>query len=370
MFLTVITFVLVLSVLVLAHEFGHFYFARRAGVKVEEFGFGFPPRLGGIKKGDTLYSINWIPLGGFVKIKGESGEDKDDPGSFASKTVWQKVLILSAGVIMNFILAWALLTGGYLFGLPEVIDEVPVQARVANEKMQIMSILKDSAGDMAGLRTGDEVLALNGEPVGTIDRFRAIMAENEGRPVQVELKRKGETVSLEATPAVIASTGRPGLGVALVKTGLVSYPFYYAPVAAARTTYTFTAEVVGSFYDLLADLFRGKKVGVEFSGPVGIAVVTGEVARAGWRQLIQFMALLSVNLGVINILPIPALDGGRILFLAIGSLRRRGIGVNFERIAHTLGFAVLMLLVLVVTYKDVVRFGPSIWGSVLHFFRG
>jgi regulator of sigma E protease len=365
---TLIIFTLVLSLLVLAHEFGHFLTARRSGVAVEEFGFGFPPRLFGIKKGKTIYSINWIPLGGFVKIKGESGDFKGDKDSFGSKSPWQRALILTAGVIMNFALAWALLSIGYLHGLPQIIEDLSPYASVREEKIQIVSVIKDSPADKAGLRTGDAVLTVDGKALASVEDFREYTLLKEGQPVVVEVRRPGETSAVDVTPETLPQTGRPGIGVALVRTGLVSYPWFIAPLQAIGTTYDFTREIILAFYGLLRDLVVSREVTVEFSGPVGIAVLTGEVAKLGIAYLIQFTALLSINLGVINILPFPALDGGRLAFLIAETVRGRAVSRRLEAVTHNIGFALLMALVLVITYRDVVRFGDRILKAIGRLF--
>jgi regulator of sigma E protease len=287
---------------------------------------------------------------------------------FGSKKAWQRALILSAGVLMNFVLAWALLSVGYLYGLPQIVEDPSPYAKVRDEKTQVVSVLKDSPADKAGLRTGDAVIALDGLPLDGIEQFREYTAQRMGVPVALTFKRGIETVRAEVTPEVLVETGKPGIGVALVKTGLVSYPWFIAPVQALGTTYDFTREIIGAFYGLLRDLVVVRQVSVEFSGPVGIAVLTGEVARMGLSYLIQFTALLSVNLGIINILPFPALDGGRLAFLIAETLRGKAVSRKIEAVTHNIGFALLMVLVLVITYRDVVRFGGQIMKAVGKMF--
>lgn len=368
MIVTIIIFTLVLSLLVIVHEFGHFITARKSGVAVEEFGFGFPPRIFGIRKGKTLYTLNWIPLGGFVKIKGESGEHKGDKDSFGNKRAWQRALILAAGVIMNFVLAWVLLTIGYLYGLPQIAEDLSKYAHIRDEKTQIISVLKDSPADRVELQTGDAVLFVDGKPFTSVDDFRDYTSNRQGIPVTIVIRRLGEVMTKQVSPEMLVQTGKPGIGIALVKTGLVSYPWFIAPLQAAGTTYDFSREIIFAFGGLLKDLVVTRQVSVEFSGPVGIAVLTGEVARMGFAYLIQFTALLSVNLGIINILPFPALDGGRLAFLIAEKLRGRPVSRRIEVTTHNIGFALLMMLVLVITYRDVVRFGDRILKAVGHLF--
>ncbi|MEY4744771.1 MAG: hypothetical protein RL272_716 [Candidatus Parcubacteria bacterium] len=367
---TILIFTAVLSLLVFVHEFGHFITAKKSGVRVDEFGFGFPPRVAGIKKGDTIYSINWIPLGGFVKIKGESGEYSRDKDSFANKGAMTRGLILTAGVLMNVLLAWFLLSAGYVFGMPQVVEDVSPYARVIDPKVQIVQVLKGSPAEQAGIETGDAIVAVGGMAITSPEDIKAYTGTREGQAVSVTVRRKSETLEKQVVPAVIKETGHPGLGVALVKTGLVTYPLWLAPAQGAVATWSFTREIVGAFFGLIRDLFVRQKVTVEFSGPVGIAVITSEVAKLGFRYLMQFTALLSLNLAIINILPFPALDGGRVLFLVVEKIRGRAVGRRLETVAHNIGFALLMLLVLFVTLHDVSKFGGRLWEGLSRFFVG
>jgi regulator of sigma E protease len=372
MILTIITFVAVLSLLVFVHEFGHFITAKKSGISVEEFGFGFPPRIFGVKKGETLYSINWIPLGGFVKIKGEAGEHAHDKDSFANKGAHIRLAVLVAGVIMNVVLAWFLLSLGYLIGMPQAIDtDLSKFARVADAKVQVVDVLDGSPAAKADIQSGDTIVSVGGTAVSTIDAVRALTGAAAGTSERFVVSRNGATLQKDITPAVLDETDKqPAIGVELVTTGMVSYPIWMAPVQGAVATYTFGSDIVGAFAGLIGDLFARQKVAVDFSGPVGIAILTSEVAAMGIRYLIQFTALLSLNLAVINILPFPALDGGRVLFLVIEKVRGRAVSRRIENAAHNIGFAVLMLLVLVVTYGDLIKFGGRITGGLSRIFGG
>lgn len=354
--LTLIIFLAVLSVLVFVHEFGHFITAKRSGARVDEFGFGFPPRLVGWKRGDTTYSINWIPMGGFVKIKGEDGEGAGERDSFASLALSRRAVIVAAGVVMNFLLAAVLLSFGFGFGVPSVLEQVPASARVRDSKVYAANVLSGTPAARAGMAAGDIIRELAGEPVRSAELFREQIKAAAGKPVRIMIERSGQRREIVATPEILAETGKPGIGVGLLETGIVSYPWYEAPYRGAQTTVFLTGEIVRSFGQLLAGFFRGR-VEVDFSGPVGIAVLTGEVAKLGLVSLLQFMALLSVNLAVVNLIPFPALDGGRLLFFGIEKLRGRPVPKRWENTAHRVGFALLIVLVIVVTVRDVGRFG-------------
>jgi regulator of sigma E protease len=366
MLTTIITFVLILGLLVFVHELGHFAMAKKMGMKVEEFGFGFPPRLFGRRRGGTMYSVNWIPLGGFVRIKGESGEYRQDSDSFAAKKIWQRAIVLSAGVFMNIVLAGVLLSIGYMFGLPSAIDgSLPKSARVRDEQMQIMRVLPESPAAEAKLAAGDTLQSIDGLVFDTAEAARAYIKENGTKGVEIIIKKEDGTY-LTATVAAreLGEAGIVGIGVGLIKTGIVSYAPPMAVVQGFAGAGMLCYEVVRSFAEIIKNLIVRQEAGMELSGPVGIAVMTGQFAAMGLIYLLQFTAVLSVNLAVINILPFPALDGGRLLFLVIEKIRRRPIDEQIEGVVHAIGFFLLMLIVVLVTYQDFVRYGGQMWGAI------
>lgn len=365
------------------HEFGHFISAKKLGAKVEEFGFGFPPRAVGVYKNhegkikivfkktpqtaSTIYSLNWVPIGGFVKIKGEDGEGKNDPDSFASKPVWKRAVILAAGVTMNLVLAAAIMSAGFGIGMPQAIEKDIAGANVKNRALQIVSVTKNSPAGEAGLQAGDEIAAVDGKKLD-FKELQAYATSKIGEEVVYSIKREGEIFDAKATPAILKETGYGGIGVGLVETGIVSYPWHLAIWKGITETIFFTKEIVIAFATLIKDLFIGKGATVDLSGPIGIAVITGRMARLGLIYILQFTALLSVNLAVVNILPFPALDGGRLLFLVIEKIRRRAMSQKVESLIHNAGFMVLMALVIVVTYRDFIKFSgkfSSLWNNII-----
>ena len=352
---TFLIFIAVLAVLVLSHEFGHFIVARKSGMKVYEFGFGFPPRLFSIKKGETIYSINLIPLGGFVKIKGEDGEEPG-PDSFVSQKVWKRAITLFAGVGMNIILAFVLLSAGLMVGLPQSVDNLPSGVSVKDSRLQIMEVMSGKPADQAGLQPGDTIIGLDNLENPGIKVMQEYVNNHKDQDIQVTVKRGDEIVAKKIHPFIYADTGKGGLGVSLVEVGLVSYPWHKAIYYGFFLTGFYLKEIVLAFFYLIAGLFVGNHAGEALSGPVGIAVMTGQIARLGFSYLLNFIALLSLNLAIINILPIPALDGGRLLFLLIGKIKRKPIAQKYEQFAHSLGFALLMFLVVVITIKDLGNF--------------
>ena len=384
MLLTIVIFVLVLSVLVFAHELGHFLTARRFGVKAEEFGFGFPPRGLGVYKNKqgkwrlvlgnksvesletnadanlqpapraTVYSLNWLPLGGFVKIKGENGEGENDKDSFAYQKIWRRVVILAAGVIMNVVLAWVLFSVGYMIGLPQSTDTLGKGAIVSESSVMIASVLPNSPAATAGLKEGDSVLRVNNEVVKTDKELQDAIAKNSGQTTNLLVKRGAQEQALSVTP-LAKDGGRATIGVTIFSAGLVRYPFFAAIWEGAKTTGWMVKEIFSAFGNLLGDIFQGHKVGDQFAGPVGIANITGQAARLGFTYLLQFIALLSLNLAIINILPLPALDGGRILFLLIEKIKGKPVKKEVEATIHNIGFLLLIALILFITYRDIIK---------------
>lgn len=357
MIITVLLFIALLSVLVFVHELGHFLMARACGMKVEEFGFGFPPKAFGIKKGDTTYSINWIPIGGFVRIKGENGNDKSDHDSFSSKKPWQRFLVLIAGVAMNFFLAVVLFSIGFMIGLPSVIDrELPASAHVSESRLAIMEVMVDSPAARAGVVGGDSIISLDGQLATDADKTRLYLVDHGAAGVDLTIqKADASQKTVHVVSETLKGTALVGIGIGFIRTGLVSYPFYLAIPHGVIATVQMTGEIFKSFWDLIVSLVVTHQTGAALSGPVGIAVMTGQVAAMGFVYLLQFAAILSINLGVINVLPFPALDGGRIFFLIIEKLRGRAVNERLEIAMNNLGFLLLMVLIMFVTVKDVMH---------------
>lgn len=366
--LTIIVFIAVLSVIVFVHEFGHFIMARRAGVKVEEFGFGFPPRIKGWKRGDTVYSINWIPIGGFVRLKGEAGEHADEKDSFAGKKVWPRFLIIVAGVVMNMVLAIILFTIGLLSGIPHQAEDLPTGAKVRDAQIAIAQVLEGSPADSAQLAPGDIILSINDQTFTSTEEIQNYLSDFENQTVTVKSRRFSEERTEELIPQILPDTDQVGMGVALFSVGTVSYPWYLAPVHATELTFQLTWAIIKAFGSIIKNLVVSGSLGIELAGPVGIAVLSGQAASLGLGYLLQFTAILSINLAIINILPLPALDGGRLLFLIIEKIRRRPVSRRLENIVHQIGFALLLVLVVLVTYRDIVRFSDTIVDGLRSLF--
>jgi len=356
MLLTVVIFILILGLLILVHEFGHFIVAKRCGMKVEEFGFFYPPRLFKIKWKGTVYSFNLIPLGGFVKIKGEDGGKRREPGSFSAQPIWQRALTLAAGVSMNFILAVLLISVGYKVGLPSIVDDQNKDF-VRDPRVQIIDVVPDSPAANSGLEIGDVIRKINDREIKETKEVQEEVKNFLGQKVVLEIERGKSTISVVTVPRLEVPEGEGPIGIGLVKTGIASYPLFRAIREGAVDAFYSVKMIVTVLYDLIVGLIVSGEMSVDVSGPVGVAVMTGKVARLGWVYVMQFTALLSINLAIINILPFPALDGGRLLFLGIEAIIRRPLNQKVEQWANTVGFALLIALMVMVTFRDVANFG-------------
>ncbi|MCR4279845.1 MAG: site-2 protease family protein, partial [Candidatus Komeilibacteria bacterium] len=270
MLLTIVIFVIILGLVVFIHELGHFMVARWFGVKVEEFGFGLPPRLWGKKFGNTIYSINWLPLGGFVRLKGQDGDEKDERDSFAAKRPWQRITILSAGVIMNIVLAIVIFSIGYMIGMPSAVSDTEGAVAVSERRVQIVDVVPDSVAVEIGLVPGDEILRIDGQDIFTTEEVTNYIRSDEDRFLNLEIGRLGEVVQLQAN---LAEQERAELGVYLAETGVVRYGFFRAWWEGARAAVSLLVQIVTVLYLMLRNLIVGGAPVTELAGPVAVAVL-------------------------------------------------------------------------------------------------
>ncbi|MBI4132195.1 MAG: site-2 protease family protein [Candidatus Sungbacteria bacterium] len=356
MLLTILIFIILLGALVLAHEWGHFFAARRFGVRVEEFAFGFPPRVASFVRKGTRYALNFIPIGGYVKIYGESGGDGRDPESFSSRPLFQRFAIIAAGVAMNVVLAWALFSTGHGIGLPTVVGEGEMAAGAA---VTIIGVAPDSPAERAGLEFGDVIKEVKSRTsnakIERLEDVQKFIDAHRGEEVIFQLKRGRELMERTAVARREPPPGEGAVGIAMADVGIVRSPWWRAPWDGAKTTMSAAVAITTALGRTVRDLFSEGRLAAEVSGPVGIFVFANESRRLGIAYLLELAGILSVNLALLNILPIPALDGGRILFLFIEGVRGVKMNQRLEQAIHTVGFALLILLMAAITYRDVVR---------------
>lgn len=372
--LTVLVFIILLGVLILVHELGHFWAARRLGVGVEEFAIGFPPRLWSKIKRGTRYSINLIPFGGFVKLKGEDElieehQTKSSSGSGLSLNEaprWRRAILLVAGVFMNYLLGVVLLTIGFAVGLPQVIDNINTPG-VKDPAIQIAAVSADSPASRASLQVGDVIINVDQHTFASLNELQSYIANHNQQIVTVEIKRGYQNLDINLTPEVLPNSNHSAvMGVGLIYVGRVAAPWWQAPWLGFKAANNLVAAIIIGLGDIIGKLFTGHGNQVDVAGPIGVAVLTGRAVAMGWIYVLQFMAVLSINLAVINLLPLPALDGGRLVLLGVESIRRRSLSQNFEALLHRFGFSALIGLLILISLADVRRFGVGIWQSVRH----
>ena len=346
--MSVVAFALLLGFMVLVHELGHFVMAKLAGIRVEEFGIGFPPRLLAIRRGETEYSLNWIPLGGFVRMLGE--EDPTQPRSFARSPKRWRVGILLAGSTMNMIAAAIFFSIAFAAGWPTI-----TLARV-----EIFRVVPGSPADQVGLQKGDLVISLAGQPVRTTGDLRRITEENLGRPIPAEVKRGEQSLPVTVQPRATWPEGEGPIGIGIMDRPVKVEPISYPPLEAAVRGVRELGRSIMLTLSIPLLAVQGV-VPLEFLrpvGPVGLFQATSqaaaETARSGWWfPLLYMAATLGAGLGVANLLPIPGLDGGRLLFVLLEVVRGRRVSPEREGLIHLVGMAVLVSLVIVITYFDI-----------------
>lgn len=348
--LTFIVFIIILGLLVFAHEFGHFIVARWCGVKVEEFAFGFPPTLWKKEYKGTVYKINILPFGGYVKMLGEDKKIKD-PHAFSSQKARKKLLIVISGVILNILLAYIFLVFGYLVGMAPVAINPETLGGHQTKQVVISTVDDNSPASEAGIKSGDLI-----NNFSSAEEFAEFTNNNRGKTVAFSVS-SGQTTH-EVDVKLRGDPGQLSLGVGLGGQGVkVRLGFGGALVAAAREIGAFTTLAGEFIWNLIASLF-GKGSFAEnaknVAGPVGIYNFTGQAMKLGIVYVIQWIAILSLNFGLLNILPLPALDGGRAVFILIeGVARKRVIKEEVEGVIHMIGFILLIVLLLAVTYREI-----------------
>ena len=360
-------FIVLIVVLIVAHEFGHLVVAKLSGMRVDEFGIGYPPKIYGKKFGETEYSINWLPFGGFVRIYGEDATDDTVLASkkaFAARPRLYQALTLVAGIAMNLLLAYVLISLTLAVGTPRALDPSEV-ASAPDAVLTVSDVLPGSPADVAGLKVGDEITAarigasassriFSGTDADAFLRF--VASDASSSPIEFLLTRDGASTTLSAAPKAGTITDDPNrvaLGVSVVPVGTVPEPLLRAPIDGASLTWEVTKETAVGLAQFLWSAVTLHANLSEVSGPIGIAYAAGSAYAQGFMQLVSFAAIISINLAIVNLLPIPALDGGRLLFVIIEAITRRRISPTVASYVNAVCFALLILLMLVVSGHDI-----------------
>lgn len=355
--LTIFVFILILGLLIFSHELGHFLAAKAAHIKVEEFAFGFPPRLFKKKKGETVYSVNALPLGGYVKLLGEDKNNRD-PRSYSQKSVPTRLAVAVSGVLMNLVLAWLLISIGFMVGMTPLVSDARNLGGRQEPMVVVAETLDGEPAQKAGIKSamvlesglsGEETIKFNS--AADVRNFTARHQNQEAIITVRSLEdQKSQTFTLTL------GQGSAPLGVSLIESAKVRLGFLSALYWGARETIAATSVIFQFIVQFFKTLFVQGELSSAGSGPVGMFVVTSQAVKMGFAFVIQLTALISINLAIFNILPFPALDGGRVVFLGLeGIFRRRVVKEKIENAIHALGFALLIALVIAITYRDIAR---------------
>ena len=347
--------ILTIGILVILHELGHFFAAKKFGVNIEEFGIGLPPRLFGKKYGQTMYSVNALPIGGFVRMEGEE-KRSNSPRSFSKKPLWQRFCIVAAGVFVFWVIAVFIFTFlGATYGIPTAIPDS--QENVANPHVRIIGIANDSPAEKAGLQAGDTILNFADQTISKVSQIQELSGLYAGQQVSLQIQRGKELLPVTVTPREMPPTGEGPIGIALTRAGLVQYSWVEAPVQGVLRTWQITSSIFEMFGILISRLAGGEGLpaGAQISGPVGVIDLLKNSLALGVPSFLSFVAVISVYLAIFNTIPIPALDGGRMFFILLEGVRRRPLPEKLEQRLILISFLVLIPLILWVTVGDLKR---------------
>lgn len=349
--MTLLLFLIIISILVFVHELGHFLVAKWKGIKVEEFGLGFPPRLLAIRRKETTYSVNALPIGGFVRLYGEDESvEKERARSFYHKSRLVRAGVTVAGVVMNFLLAVL------VFSILSWVSGVPRET----EQVRVLEVLPGSPAKQAGLAESDVILEANRQKFNRTKEFTDFISEKKGQEVSLVVSKRGTDMleTMVVVPRANPPHGEGALGVVVSSAELVKPPLWQRPfvsvIEGTKEAVFWVGATATGLWGALSQAVRGvPPEGI--AGPVGIFQITGGVARSGFLATLSFLGILSVNLAVLNIVPFPALDGGRLLFIMVETIFGRRVVPAFERWAHMTGMVILIALIILVTFRDITR---------------
>jgi len=366
--MNILIFVIILLVLVLSHEFGHFIVAKLNKIRVDEFSFGFPPKIFGKKIGETTYNFNALPFGGYVKIFGENPDEESTNGldkkrSFFHKPWYIKASVLFAGVAMNFIVAWLLLSIGFMSGLPTSTSMAPEGTTIKDQALTIVSVVSNSPAETAGLKVGDKISHLESynnkkevsdstlilSSIFTAETVQSFVKRHSDEEITFSIIRAKEKIEISLTPEDKI------VGISMDTIGKLSLPVHKAVWEGLKLSSDLTVRIAVGFYTLIKDGLTGQGDLSAVTGPIGIIGIVGDAAEFGFIYLLSFTAFISINLVIINLLPFPALDGGRLLFLLIEKIKGSSIKPQIGNLINFLGFGILMLFMALITYHDIIK---------------
>jgi len=378
MFLTIVIAFISLIGLMVIHEFGHFILAKRFGVKVEEFGIGYPPRLFGKKIGETIYSLNLLPFGAFVKIYGEEG-GIENYRSFSQKPIWQRMLIVLGGVLSFWLVSILLLSLVMGLGAPTAISDEE-NGSLRDAKVQIAAVAPASPADKSGIKAGDTIrefkiqnsetelpfsinesegeeenVVLFAFKIQKVREIQEFTEEYKGKEVTLTIERGKEIFDVSLVPRISPPSGEGAMGVALVRTAIKSYPWWQGGWQGIKAAFNLTFAVIEGWSGAIKNIVKGAPSGVQLMGPVGIFSLFNQAGQLGVNYFLQFIAVISIYIALFNILPIPAVDGGKFLFLIIEAFRKKPFSPKIEQNITAVFFALLIMMMIWVTIKDISR---------------
>lgn len=351
--LTLIVAFFSLIILMIIHEWGHFIIAKKFGAKVEEFGIGYPPRIFGKQFGETLYSVNWIPLGAFVRIQGEEG-GVDDYRSFSNLKIWKRVLIVIGGVAAFWVAAMIIFSIVFAMGTNLPVGDQDVEG-MKNVQLKIISVANDSPAMQAGIKVGDTIIKVNNQEIDKIKIFQEVTGENKGKEISVSVNRSGKDLTVNLIPRENppAGQGSVGVGIERMATLIEKTDWYMAPIKGVAYTWEITIKSLVGLYQTFANLFGGKGLpeGASFAGPIGITIFLANAASYGLGFFLYFIGVISVLVAIFNLFPIPALDGGKLIFLVIEKIKGKPVSPKVEQNITVVFFAILICLSIFITIK-------------------
>ncbi len=356
--MTIIIFLIILSALVLVHEAGHFFVAKYFGIRVDEFGLGYPPKAKKLFswKG-TDFTLNWLPFGGFVKIFGENptesiqGRALEESNSFQDKNRGIQSAVLVSGVVGNFIFAWFLISLGFMIGMPAPEG---LSLPITDSHTVITEVVPDSPAQLAGLKSGDTIVSFAELSSVSPDAIMKFINESN-KPIEITVSRGAETLTKIISSKEGIVDGKRAIGIGMDRVGIAKLSLGSSIVEGFKFTVALTKATAVALGGFILSAFVGQADLSQVTGPVGLVGIVGDVSALGLVYLISLTALISINLAIINLLPFPALDGGRLLFVIIETIRRKALPVKVFNAMNNIGFGILIILMLLVTFRDIVH---------------